>query len=524
MGAPDLNGLEPAPAPVAPGANKGALDPADEDRSRPGRSHRRLWMRHRWLTVWERSHKRIPHLSPPEGRPVSPTPRTLVTVSAAAVVAASAVWLTTGTASAGTVSGALYRDPDTAVARWVAANPNDSRAAVIRDKIASQPAARWFSSFNLSTVRSEVSTYVSGAAAAGQIPVLAIYGITNRDCGGASAGGAPDLATYQTWIGDIAQGLGSQTALIVLEPDSIALQTCLSASDISARDQALHTATQTLKRADPNAKVYLDAGHSAWNSAGEQANRLAAAGVADADGFFTNVSNFNPTSSEAAYGRSITNALAGQGIANKHQVIDTSRNGGASGDWCGDDNTDRRIGQYPTTATNDSNVDAYLWVKPPGEADGCKYAAGSFQPDLAYSLANGAPNPPTTPPTTKPTTPPTTPPTTGPTTPPTTGPTTPPATGACSAGYQVSSSWQGGFQAQITVTAGNSAISSWAVTWALPSGQSITQSWSATVTTSGSTATARNAAWNGSLAAHASTQFGFIANGNSAAVPTLTCS
>ena len=118
--------------------------------------------------------------------------------------------------------------------------------------------------------------------------------------------------------------------------------------------------------------------------------------MADADGFFTNVSNFNPTSSEAAYGRSISSALAGQGIANKHQVIDTSRNGGASGDWCGDDNTDRRIGQYPTTATNDSNIDAYLWVKPPGEADGCKYAAGSFQPDLAYSLANGAPNPPTT--------------------------------------------------------------------------------------------------------------------------------
>jgi endoglucanase len=468
---------------------------------------------------------------------VSPSPETgsrrrrvsLVAASAAAVVAAGSVWLTTGTASAGTISGALYRDPNTAVARWVAANPNDSRTAVIRDKIASQPAAHWVSSFNLSTVQSEVSTYVGGAAAAGQIPVLAIYGIPNRDCGGASAGGAPDLATYQTWISDIGQGLGGQTVIVVLEPDSIALQTCLSGSEISARDQALRTATQTLKRANPNTKVYLDAGHSTWNSAGEQANRLAAAGVSDADGFFTNVSNFNPTSGEAAYGRSISSALAGQGIANKHQVIDTSRNGGASGDWCGDDNTDRRIGQYPTTATNDGNIDAYLWVKPPGEADGCKYAAGSFQPDLAYSLANGAPNPPTTqpttPPTTRPTTPPTTAPTTPPTTPPTTGPTTPPPnTGACQATYQVSSSWQGGFQGQVTVTAGDAAIGSWTVTWALPSGQSITQSWSATLTTSGSTVTARNAAWNGSLAAHAATQFGFIANGNSAAVPTLTCS
>jgi endoglucanase len=468
---------------------------------------------------------------------VSPSPHarkrrrrvSLVAGSAAALVAAGAVWLTTGTASAGTVSGVLYRDPNTAVARWVAANPNDSRVGVIRDKIASQPAAHWVSSFNLSTVQADVSSYVSGAAAAGQIPVLAVYGITNRDCGGASAGGAPDLATYQTWIGNIARGLGNQTVIVALEPDSIALQTCLSASDISARDQALRTATQTLKGANSSTKVYLDGGHSTWNSAGEQANRLAAAGVAVADGFFTNVSNFNPTSAEAAYGRSISNALAGQGIANKHQIIDTSRNGGASGDWCGDDNTDRRIGQYPTTATNDANVDAYLWVKPPGEADGCKYTAGSFQPDLAYSLANGAPNPPTTAPTTPPTTAPTTPPTTGPTTPPTTGPTTPPTTppangGSCQASYQVSSSWQGGFQGQVTVTAGNAAIGSWAVSWTLPSGQSVTQSWSATVTTSGSTVTARNAAWNGSLAAHASTQFGFIANGNSASVPALTCS
>jgi endoglucanase len=68
-------------------------------------------------------------------------------------------------------------------------------------------------------------------------------------------------------------------------------------------------------------------------------------------------------------------------------VIDTSRNGGAAGDWCGDDNTDRRVGQHPTLTTGDAAVDAYLWVKRPGEADGCAFAAGSFQPALAYSLA-----------------------------------------------------------------------------------------------------------------------------------------
>jgi endoglucanase len=466
---------------------------------------------------------------------VSPSPasspssrRRLTTAGLAAVcaTAAAGAWFAAGgTASAGTISGALYRDPDTAVARWVSANPNDSRTAVIRDKVASQAASRWLSNFNLSTVQAEVSNYVGAANAVGQIPQLTLYGIPNRDCGGASAGGAPDLATYQTWVGNIARGLGSQTVLILLEPDSIALQTCLSGSEIQARDNALRSATQTLKSANPNAKVYLDAGHSAWNAAGEQASRLIASGVAGADGFYSNVSNFNSTSNEAAYGRSILSALSSQGVPNKHQVIDTSRNGGASGDWCGDDNTDRRIGTYPTTATNDANIDAYLWVKPPGEADGCKYAAGSFQPDLAYSLASSAPNPPvTTPPTTVPTTVPTTAPTTAPTTtPPTTAPTTtPPATAGCSASYQTTGSWSGGFQGQVTVKAGNSAIAGWTVTWPLTSGQSITQAWNGELTTTGSTATVRNVSWNGALAAGATAQFGFLANGP-ATTPAITC-
>jgi endoglucanase len=459
--------------------------------------------------------------------PASPRGRRLTTATVAGLATAAGVWFATGAAHAGTVSGSLYRDPDTAVARWVAANPGDSRTAVIRDKIASQPASRWISSFNINTVQADVAGYVNGANAAGQIPAVTVYGITNRDCGGASAGGAPDLTQYQTWIGNLARGLGGRTVLVLLEPDSIALQTCLSSGDVAARDRALHTATQTIKAANPNAKVYLDAGHSAWNSAADQAGRLVAAGIADADGFYSNVSNFNPTSSEAAYGRSVLAALAGQGVNGKHQVIDTSRNGGATGDWCGDDNTDRRIGQYPTTATGDANIDAYLWVKPPGEADGCKYAAGSFQPDLAYSLASSAPNPPTTAPTTPPTTTPTTiPPSTAPTTPPTTAHTTAPQTtapvGGCTATYQVASSWQGGFQGLVTIKAGGSAIAGWTVTWPLGSGQSITQLWNGELVSSTPTVTVRNLSWNGALAANGTAQFGFLANGT-ASTPTVTC-
>ena len=142
---------------------------------------------------------------------------TLATVLVAAIIAVGA-WLATGSASAGTLSGSLYRDPNSAVVRWVAANPNDSRTSAIRDKIASQPAARWLASFNPSTVQSEVSAYIGAANNAGQVPVFSVYEITNRDCGGASAGGAPDLTQYQNWISSFSQGLGARLVIIILKP------------------------------------------------------------------------------------------------------------------------------------------------------------------------------------------------------------------------------------------------------------------------------------------------------------------
>lgn len=477
---------------------------------------------------------------------VSPRPRTRrLTVAALAVVCATAsagVWLATGTASAGTLTGTFYRESGTPAARWVAANPNDARTPVIRDRIASQPTSRWLSSFRPATVEAEVGAYVGAAASAGQLPALTLYGIPNRDCGGASAGGAPDLAQYQTWVQNIARGIAGRTTVVLLEPDSIALLTCLNSSEIAARNQALGQAARTLKAA--GAKVYLDGGHSAWNSAADQAGRLVAAGVAGADGFYTNASNFQPTASEAAYGRAVIAALNGQGVTGKRQVIDTSRNGGASGDWCGDDNTDRRIGQYPTTDTRDANIDAYLWIKPPGEADGCVYGAGSFQPALAASLASSAPNPPATAPATAPATVPATPPTSVPSTsvpttpvpptsarpstaPPTsvrpsTAPPTRPSTGACSASYRTTSSWQGGFQGEVTVTAGSAAIAGWQVTWTLGDGQSVSQVWGASSTVAGSAVSVRNESWNGNLAAGATAQFGFLAAG-AASAPVLAC-
>jgi hypothetical protein len=120
---------------------------------------------------------------------------------------------------------------------------------------------------------------------------------------------------------------------------------------------------------------------------------------------------------------------------------------------------------------------------------------------------------------------PTTPPTTTPTTPPTTTPTTPPTTapaGACGASSAVVGSWNGGFQSNVTVKAGNAPISAWTVTWTFTNGEQISQLWSASYTTSGSTVTVKNASWNGALAANATTTFGYTATGAPGTV-AVTC-
>lgn len=127
-----------------------------------------------------------------------------------------------------------------------------------------------------------------------------------------------------------------------------------------------------------------------------------------------------------------------------------------------------------------------------------------------WQFASGDPDPdPTIPP---PSTPPVT-------TPP---PTTPAPSDGCSATYRTTNSWSGGFQGDVTVTAGAAGVNGWTVRWNLASGQTLSQLWNGTLTTSGSTATVKNVAWNGALGAGASTTFGFIAGGTPS-TPSLTC-
>jgi len=103
---------------------------------------------------------------------------------------------------------------------------------------------------------------------------------------------------------------------------------------------------------------------------------------------------------------------------------------------------------------------------------------------------------------------------------PTPSPTPTAGSSVCTATFRAVSTWPGGYQGEVTVTAGASAITSWTVT--LP-GASVGSLWNGVATADGPTVTVRDAPYNGSLAAGGSTSFGFIGSG-SPGTSTLTCS
>ena len=113
-------------------------------------------------------------------------------------------------------------------------------------------------------------------------------------------------------------------------------------------------------------------------------------------------------------------------------------------------------------------------------------------------------------------------PTTSPTT---TSPTTAPPSGTgCTATYHITSSWQGGFQADVVVANnGSTALNGWTVGFTMASGQSISSVWNAVNTGTSGAVTVRNASYNGSVGAGSSTSFGFTATGTATPATNVSC-
>ena len=283
----------------------------------------------------------------------------------------------------------FYVDP---ISKAMRAAQSASPPSPQLDYVANTPQAYWLDqAFPASTVGGTVSKLVGAAQGAGATPVLSIYALPHRDCYSYAAGGFGSADGYRAWIDAISAGLGSAPAAIILEPDALAMADCLTADQRAERFDLIRYAVDTLTR-DPAAAVYIDAGHSRWVSADKMAAMLNDVGIARAQGFSLNTTNYYTTEEQMSYGDAISGMTGGS-----HYVIDTSRNGlGPESDsdmaWCNPKG--RALGVPPTAATGNPNVDAFLWVKRVGESDGScgrgEPGAGTFVNQYAIDLALNA--------------------------------------------------------------------------------------------------------------------------------------
>jgi endoglucanase len=287
--------------------------------------------------------------------------------------------------------------------------------------------AVWFTGGTPHDVQKRVRKTMLLAAAQRSVPVLVAYDIPFRDGAQYSAGGAVDTAAYEAWIDGFARGIGNGKAVVILEPDGLGIipynttvsgetEWCrpalppgmTSVQANQARYDQLNYAVDRLEQR-PQAAVYLDGSHAAWLGADEAAHRLLKAGVERAQGFFVNVSNYQTTSESIVFGTRVSACIAGAtGAATTHFVIDTSRNGRGpsdmsaygrppykqpstvvaaleAGNWCNPPGAG--AGLRPTAKTSVPLLDAYLWVKVPGESDGSGDVAGGAR-GWDFSLYN----------------------------------------------------------------------------------------------------------------------------------------
>lgn len=241
-----------------------------------------------------------------------------------------------------------------------------------------------------------VQDYVHRAAEARSVPIIVAYNVPHRDAAaeeqgvGYSSGGLNSRDAYRRWIRNFHAGIAGNRAVVVLEPDALPGIEALPPEFRAERLFLLRDAIKVLRQ-NPGTSVYIDAGNPAWLPVEKLAELLTRAGVEFAHGFAVNSSNYRTTEERLAYGHAISKLIGG-----KHFVIDTSRNGAgpyleAKNDlesWCNP--PARKIGKAPTANTGDPLVDAYLWLKRPGESDGeCNGGprAGAWWPEMALQLA-----------------------------------------------------------------------------------------------------------------------------------------
>ncbi|NRQ49066.1 glycoside hydrolase family 6 protein [Aeromicrobium stalagmiti] len=288
-------------------------------------------------------------------------------------------------------AGAASKDPRSTRAFFVDPYMPAAQAAKADPRFAAignRPQALWLTDYyplkgtkRVVGIKQAAADYANRALEKKRTPVVALYAIPDRDCGLYSSGGFK-AGTYKQWVKLAAAGLKGKKAIAILEPDALAFYGSSLCKNAGDRLALLRYAAKKLH--DAGVWVHIDAGHHIWQPAGEVASRLVKAGVAPyAKGFSLNVGNYQRTKDEIAYGNQVVSELRKRGAKGKRYVIETARNGADNPPADGNDTCNpwgQRIGtkaEWPRMVRQ-GNLDAYVWIKHPGESDGpCNGGPGS---------------------------------------------------------------------------------------------------------------------------------------------------
>lgn len=303
----------------------------------------------------------------------------------------------------------FFVDPSYA-AKVEAMQANHPELAAQLDRVKRQPTALWMDRIDaVSLLPGWLEAAAKQQKESGKpvVPLIVVYDLPNRDCAAKASAGeleaeADGETRYRTeFIDAIAARLAEHSELkvaAIIEPDSLPNMAtnlsnprCKRSAEVYKHSLAYAVSKLSL----PNVYLYMDAAHSGWICwAGNQKPMATlfkevldmAGGVDRIRGFATNTSNYNalegdwgtklgpgnPCHNELDYVDEFSKALASAGIENKGFIVDTSRNGVAEarsswGSWC--NVRGAGLGPRPQAAPRE-RVDAYYWVKPPGDSDG----------------------------------------------------------------------------------------------------------------------------------------------------------
>ena len=178
---------------------------------------------------------------------------------------------------------------------------------------------------------------------------------------------------FAEWVDDFARGVRDNPGplAIVIEPDSMPRLHCTPRKWREIRIAQLSYAVDVFSQL-PQATVYLDAGASDWIGWRTMASYLKRVGVQKIRGFSLNVTHYDWTRDNIAYGSLIAKRL------DTHFVVSTGRAGGGNitqklrdQGYLGACNIPNAgLGPAPTVQTGVPRLDAFVWLVNPGLSDG----------------------------------------------------------------------------------------------------------------------------------------------------------